>query len=286
MKKIMLLMMLLGATLYTKASDLGTETGYASYYHDMFHGRLTANGETFDQKKMSAAHKTLPFGTIVKVTRQDNGHSITVRINDRGPYVAGRIIDLSKKAGEALGILHAGTAKVTMEILSMPNKSQFVSAKANKMKEEMQPAPKKNTSTTAAVSAPKPAVVKVKTPTTIVGEYEFKGAEDYNSLVILSETQDIVTFHYVAHNISLDQKIDFEGVAQNTKIKGIYIDESGIKYTMKQFVFQFDGVEYTLAISEDYTKGTVHRNQNGESQPKETNLINLEVWLNRRSSND
>lgn len=281
MKKFMLfMMMLMGATLTIKASTLGTETGYASYYHDMFHGRLTANGETFDQKKMSAAHKTLPFGTIVKVTRQDNGQSITVRINDRGPYVAGRIIDLSKKAGEALGILGSGTAKVTMEILSMPNKSQFVSSKANSMKEEMHPTPKKPIST---VSTPKPSIAKVKKPTTLVGEYEYKGSDDYNSLMIMSEAADIVTFHYIAHNISQDQKIDFEGVAQNTKIKGIYIDESGIKYTMKQFVFQYEGIEYTLAISEDYSKGTVHRNDSGESQPKDNNFINLEVWLNRKN---
>lgn len=89
-----------------------TEAGKASYYADKFQGRKTANGETFRQRKMTAAHRTLPFGTKVKVTNLDNGRTTKVRINDRGPFVAGRIIDLSHKAANRLNMTRAGVANV------------------------------------------------------------------------------------------------------------------------------------------------------------------------------
>ena len=92
-------------------------SGLASYYHDKFNGRPTANGEIFDQKLYTAAHKELPFGTLVKVTRISNGKSVTVRINDRGPFVDGRIIDLSYAAALELDIIYAGVAEVVLEIL-------------------------------------------------------------------------------------------------------------------------------------------------------------------------
>ncbi len=91
--------------------------GIASYYADKFEGRKTANGEIFRQSKFTAAHKTLPFGTMVKVTRLDNGKSIIVKINDRGPFVAGRIIDLSAAAAQKLGIIQDGLAEVEIEVL-------------------------------------------------------------------------------------------------------------------------------------------------------------------------
>jgi rare lipoprotein A len=84
-----------------------TESGKGSYQ-----GRATASGVPFDQKKMTAAHKTLPFGTKVKVVNLANGRSVKVTINDRGPFVAGRIIDVSKKAAEKLGITKTGVANV------------------------------------------------------------------------------------------------------------------------------------------------------------------------------
>jgi len=89
-----------------------TESGKGSYYADKFQGRATASGVPFDQKKMTAAHKTLPFGTKVKVVNLANGRSVKVTINDRGPFVAGRIIDVSKKAAEKLGITKTGVANV------------------------------------------------------------------------------------------------------------------------------------------------------------------------------
>ncbi|UYQ92866.1 septal ring lytic transglycosylase RlpA family protein [Chitinophaga horti] len=92
-----------------------TEAGKASYYADKFHGRKTASGATFSQSKLTAAHKSLPFGTKVKVVNRDNGRTVKVRINDRGPFVAGRIIDLSKKAAKKIGLIQAGVANVEIK---------------------------------------------------------------------------------------------------------------------------------------------------------------------------
>ncbi len=91
-----------------------TETGKASYYADKFAGRRTASGDIFRQQKMTAAHKTLPFGTRVKVKNLSTGKTIKVRINDRGPFVPGRIIDLSKKAARRLGIIEVGVQPVSI----------------------------------------------------------------------------------------------------------------------------------------------------------------------------
>jgi rare lipoprotein A len=94
----------------------GVEEGIASFYADKFHGSKTASGETYDKGAMTAAHRTLPFDTKVKVTNLDNGRSVTVRINDRGPHVEGRIIDLSGAAARKLRMTETGTAKVRLEI--------------------------------------------------------------------------------------------------------------------------------------------------------------------------
>jgi len=91
--------------------------GKASFYADFFEGRLTANGEVFDQSKLTAAHKSLKFGTIVKVTNLSNNKSVTVKINDRGPFVAGRIIDLSKEAARRIDMIESGVVDVEVEIL-------------------------------------------------------------------------------------------------------------------------------------------------------------------------
>ncbi|MEF2074032.1 septal ring lytic transglycosylase RlpA family protein [Consotaella aegiceratis] len=92
-------------------------SGKASWYGPGFHGRQTANGERFDMNKLTAAHKTLPFGTKVRVTNKANGKSVVVRINDRGPYAHGRIIDLSRGAAKAVGMIGRGVAQVTLEVL-------------------------------------------------------------------------------------------------------------------------------------------------------------------------
>jgi len=96
------------------------ETGIASWYGPGFDGNLTANGEVYDMDGISAAHKTLPFGTVVRVVELDTGRSIVVRINDRGPFVEGRIIDLSKGAAEELGIIDKGITRVGLRIVRWP----------------------------------------------------------------------------------------------------------------------------------------------------------------------
>lgn len=96
------------------------EVGIASWYGPGFDGNLTANGEIYDMEGISAAHKTLPFGTIVRVVEFDTGRSIVVRINDRGPFVEGRIIDLSKGAARELGIVDKGITKVGLRIVRWP----------------------------------------------------------------------------------------------------------------------------------------------------------------------
>lgn len=97
----------------------GALEGYASYYADEFHGRKTANGETYDMHAMTAAHRTLPFGTKVRVTNTSNGKSIVVRINDRGPFKDDRIIDVSLGAAKQIGIIGPGTVWVELEILEL-----------------------------------------------------------------------------------------------------------------------------------------------------------------------
>ncbi len=95
-----------------------TQEGRASWYGANHHGKTTANGEPFDMEALSAAHRTLPFGTMVRVTNKANGKTVTVRINDRGPYVDGRIIDLSARAARELGIMKNGVAAVRIEQVS------------------------------------------------------------------------------------------------------------------------------------------------------------------------
>ncbi|WP_448679366.1 septal ring lytic transglycosylase RlpA family protein [Pseudomonas nicosulfuronedens] len=103
-------------TSYDSVSGRGYRAeGTASYYGKAHHGKRTASGERFNQNALTAAHRTLPFGTRVKVTNLDNGRSVVVRINDRGPFGRGRIIDVSKAAAEQLNMLRSGTAPVRLE---------------------------------------------------------------------------------------------------------------------------------------------------------------------------
>lgn len=90
------------------------EQGQASYYADRYHGRRTASGERHDRQALTAAHRTLPFGSRVRVTHLGNGRETVVRINDRGPFVGGRVIDLSRRAAEELDMVRSGTAPVRL----------------------------------------------------------------------------------------------------------------------------------------------------------------------------
>jgi rare lipoprotein A len=101
----------------TVPADAGASSGVASYYGKKFHGRTTANGERYNMNEMTAAHRTLPFGTKVKVTNQRNERSVVVRINDRGPFVGGRVIDLSQAAAGNIGMIRSGVVPVRIEVL-------------------------------------------------------------------------------------------------------------------------------------------------------------------------
>jgi len=108
---------------------LDTRVGEASYYADKFAGRTTANGETFDPSEMTAAHPSLPFGTHVRVTHMQTGESVTVRINDRGPYADDRIIDLSEAAAKKIGMIQEGVVEVRLEVLEQPDDSRMTSSR-------------------------------------------------------------------------------------------------------------------------------------------------------------
>ena len=109
---------------YTPMEEFAhVETGVASWYGPGFHGKYTANGEVYDQSDKTAAHRTLQMPSVVRVTNLDNGRSTVVRINDRGPYARGRIIDVSRAAAEELNMTHSGTAHVRIEQLGMESES-------------------------------------------------------------------------------------------------------------------------------------------------------------------
>ena len=101
----------------TKINYKKQEIGVSSYYGTQFHGNLTANGEVFDMYGVTAAHKTLPLGTVARITNLDNDKSIILRINDRGPYINGRILDCSYGAALKLDFITSGTAKVKIDII-------------------------------------------------------------------------------------------------------------------------------------------------------------------------
>ncbi|WP_082673977.1 septal ring lytic transglycosylase RlpA family protein [Thiohalocapsa sp. ML1] len=105
------------SSMLSPAPALAAGEGMASYYGAGFHGRRTASGQRFDQHAMTAAHRTLGFGTRVRVTDKRTGRSVVVTINDRGPFKRGRIIDLSRGAAQRLGIVAAGVAPVRVEVL-------------------------------------------------------------------------------------------------------------------------------------------------------------------------
>lgn len=106
-----------GQWYYPKVDYDYRETGIASWYGPKFHGKRTANGEIFDQNRLTAAHRTLPLPSMVRVTNLENGRQVKLRVNDRGPFSRGRIIDVSTRAAELLGFKRAGVAKVRVEIV-------------------------------------------------------------------------------------------------------------------------------------------------------------------------
>jgi rare lipoprotein A len=107
-----------------------SETGIASWYGADFHGKKTANGETYDMNELTAAHRTLQLPSLVRVTNLENGKSLVVRVNDRGPFSKGRVIDVSKRAAELLGFKNKGTAKVRLDLMPEESKAIAMAAKS------------------------------------------------------------------------------------------------------------------------------------------------------------
>ena len=139
------------------------ETGIASWYGEPFHGRLTANGERYDMNDLSAAHKTLPLPTKVRVTNLENGRSIVLRVNDRGPFVNGRIIDLSRRSAQLLGFHRQGTAKVRVQLAEAPEAAP-VTAKAVTPPEQKRALPAVPRGGIAAQTLPPPPGVREAEP--------------------------------------------------------------------------------------------------------------------------
>jgi rare lipoprotein A len=104
------------ACIHAPVATTRTQDGFASYYGASFAGRRTASGERFDPQAFTAAHRDLPFGTRIRLTNLDNGRTVVVRINDRGPYADGRIVDVSWAAARELGMLRSGVARVRLEL--------------------------------------------------------------------------------------------------------------------------------------------------------------------------
>ena len=132
---------ILGRWYYPKEDYSYKEEGIASWYGPDFHSKRTANGEKYDMNALTAAHRTLPLPSIVRVTNLENGRSLVVRVNDRGPYARNRIIDVSKKVAQLLGFLEQGTAKVRVEVLEKESKNLKAALTGSPVYEDITPAP-------------------------------------------------------------------------------------------------------------------------------------------------
>ena len=115
---VLIAIIVFSLSLYAKTEESFQDTGIASWYGAGHDGNRTASGEVFDMKSYTAAHNTIRFGTKVKVTNPANGRSVIVTINDRGPFVDGRIIDLSKAAAAEIGLMRKGIGKVRIEVIN------------------------------------------------------------------------------------------------------------------------------------------------------------------------
>lgn len=139
MKKRLNLSLLL-ALCFTVAlsAQSNEEWGIASYYHDSFHGKETAYGVKYDKKAMTAAHRELPYGTMVRVTRLDNNKSVVVKVTDKGPYKRGRVIDLSRTAAEQIGLIRDGLTEVKLEVVKRGAGQAKPAQKQNTRRKERQ----------------------------------------------------------------------------------------------------------------------------------------------------
>ena len=154
-----------GVWYYPKVDYNYDQTGIASWYGPGFDGKATANGETYDQNALTAAHNTLPLPTIVRVTNLENGRAIELRINDRGPFAHGRIIDVSRRAAQLLGFETAGTARVRVEVLEEESRILATRLADEPGSDIASPPPPEAAPSVAVVAVPLPDVPSAPTTT-------------------------------------------------------------------------------------------------------------------------
>ena len=145
---------------YPEESFTLRETGIASWYGPDFHGRKTANGEIYNQYDMTAAHRTLQMPSFVRVTNLENGRSVILRVNDRGPYKHGRVIDVSRKGAELLGFVNKGTARVKVEVLEKESRKVAALAQQGHDTSRMTVADVSRAPQQVAVSSPRPQITR------------------------------------------------------------------------------------------------------------------------------
>jgi rare lipoprotein A len=150
-----------GVYYYPAVDYAYSETGVASWYGEKFHGRSTANGEKFDMNELTAAHRTLPMPSLVRVINLDNGRALKLKVNDRGPFARGRIIDVSRRAAQLLGFRYRGTARVRVEIIADESRGMAALAQRGEIAENERiastPASTPRKIATAELSPPSPA---------------------------------------------------------------------------------------------------------------------------------
>lgn len=182
----------MGETYRPKIDPVGTAyEGIASWYGPDFHGKKTSSGEVYDMYDLSAAHKTLPMNTMIRVTNKYNKKSIVVRVNDRGPFVEGRIVDLSFSAGKKIGLDKTGIAPVTLEVLGYdaaisarlkPKPAPAAAARVEKPPVPVKVVPKAPAKVAKAVPAPAPEVKKATSPLYFVQLGSFKNRDGAQKL--------------------------------------------------------------------------------------------------------
>lgn len=223
MKKTLLTLIVVFATLFAFAQ----ETGLASFYHDKFEGKTTASGETFHQDAATAAHRTLPFGTRVRVTNLDNNLWADVTINDRGPFAEGRVIDLTSSVAKKLQFIEKGTTKVKVEVLDADGnvKSEAKAATPKTEAKTAEQTEKKADKTPEWPGAKKEKTDKKAEPTeqtiTDVPEtYYYKmqssrvKASGYG--VQVASYQEVANL--LEHYISISQRVDHDCIIQVTEV--------------------------------------------------------------------
>jgi rare lipoprotein A len=187
-----------------------TQTGIASFYADKFEGRPTASGEKYKHSKMTAAHKTLPFGTILKVKNLSNGKIIEVRVNDRGPFVEGRIIDLSKMAAKKLDFINQGIVKVEITSINSPDPSRATYSSLDQPQGEILPEAKDYYSLDVEKQVAKGFGVQIGSFTELVNLVELSAkigrAQNEKIFVQVSVIQNVKYYKLIIGNLKTREK--------------------------------------------------------------------------------